>query len=171
MSQHEDSNQQAPSPLDELMSEEWLRKAVESEDLVRGNIGAGLSWGNIFGELMLNPELFGRLTTLRISLNREIRLMLTEWDLGTARKSATETARSLLLNKLKSPTPLVRSKINAVLENSELFGEEFIPNHEVLRELIGVMLTVEDWETISRVAGDFLSAQIINQATSEKISA
>ncbi|NJL10393.1 MAG: hypothetical protein HC908_10100 [Calothrix sp. SM1_7_51] len=27
------------------------------------------------------------------------------------------------------------SKINAVLENSELFGEEFVPNHEVLREL------------------------------------
>ncbi|NJL10395.1 MAG: hypothetical protein HC908_10115 [Calothrix sp. SM1_7_51] len=57
------------------------------------------------------------------------------------------------------------------MDNSDLFGEEFIPNHEVLRELIGVMLTVEDWETISRVAGDFLSAQIIHQATSEKISA
>jgi hypothetical protein len=170
MSQHSDSNQQPLSPMELLMSEEWLRKAVESEDKVKGNIGAGLDWGDAFGELMLNPELLGRLTALRISLNREIRLLLNDWNLGTATDSAAKTARSLLLEKLKSPTPLLREKISVVLQNSELFGEEFISNHGVLRELIAVMLQQEDWKTISRVAGDFLSAQIMSQATSEKIS-
>jgi hypothetical protein len=57
------------------------------------------------------------------------------------------------------------------LHNSELFGEEFISNHGVLRELITEMLTQEDWKTISDVAGNFLSAQIMRQATEEKISA
>lgn len=170
MSQHLDSNQQPLSPLDLLMNEEWLRKAVKSEDKVRGNIGAGLDWGTAFGELMLNPELLGHLTTLRISLNREIRLLLNDWNLGTATPTAAKTARLLLLEKLKSPTPKVRSRISAILHSSELFGEEFISNHGLLRELITVMLTVEDWKTISRVAGDFLSAQIMSQAESEKIS-
>jgi hypothetical protein len=57
------------------------------------------------------------------------------------------------------------------LHNSELFGSEFISNHGILRELIAVMLTVSDWKTISRVAGEFIEAQIMSQATEEKISA
>ncbi|MBW4505529.1 MAG: hypothetical protein KME64_03315 [Scytonematopsis contorta HA4267-MV1] len=169
MSQQLDNNQQPFNPMKLLMSEEWLRKVVESEDKVKGNIGAGLDWGDAFGKLMLNPELLGRLTALRISLNREIRLLLSDWNLGSATDSAVKTARSLLLEKLKSPTLLVQEKISAVLHTDELFGEEFISNHDVLQELISTMLEQEDWKTISRTAGDFLSAEIMSKATSQKI--
>ncbi|BAY06664.1 hypothetical protein NIES19_59470 (plasmid) [Anabaena cylindrica PCC 7122] len=79
--------------MDLLSDEQWLRKAVEAEDKVGGNIGAGLDWGSGFGDLMLNLELLGRLTTLRISLNREVRLLLNDWNLGTATKIIVKTAR------------------------------------------------------------------------------
>ncbi|MBC1281431.1 hypothetical protein GNF10_37350, partial [Nostoc sp. UCD121] len=78
---------------DLLFDDRWLRKAVEAEDKVGGKIGAGLDWGSGFGDLMLNFELLGRLTTLRVSLNREVRLLLNNWNLGTATKIAVKTAR------------------------------------------------------------------------------
>jgi hypothetical protein len=43
-----------------------LRKNIQSEEKVEGNIGAGLDWGDSFEQLLFNPELFYRLKTLRI---------------------------------------------------------------------------------------------------------
>ncbi|WP_017747981.1 hypothetical protein [Scytonema hofmannii] len=172
MSHQEDNNQELfSSPMDLLLNEDWLRKSVEFEDEVGGNISVGLDWGSALGELMFNPELFGRLITLRISLNREVRLLLSDWNLGTITSSATKTARALLLQKLKQPTPDMREKLTTVLQRDELFGEEFISNCEVLRELITQMLTIEDWETIATVAADSLKEQIMHHAPVEKISA
>jgi hypothetical protein len=64
----------------------------------------------------------------------------------------------------------VKEHIQAVLQRDELFGEEFISNHQVLRELLGVMLTEKDWEMIASVAADLLKQQIINQVLVERIS-
>jgi hypothetical protein len=172
MSQQEDNNQELfLDPMDLLLNEDWLRKSAQLEDEAGGNIGAGLDWGDALGELMFNPELFGRLITLRISLNREVRLLLNDWNLGTITSSATKTARELLVQKLKQPTPDIRKKLTTVLERDELFGEEFISNHEVLRELVTQMLTIEDWEKIAAVGADSLKAQIMEYAPIEKISA
>ncbi|MHC5939281.1 hypothetical protein [Nostoc sp.] len=178
MSQQEKSDNQstfnqenAVNPMGLLFDEECLRKGVEAEDKVGGNIGAGLDWGSAFAGLMGNLELFGRFTTLRISLNREVRLLLNNWNLGTATKIAVITARERILEKFRLPTPEVREYILATLENDQLYGEEFISNREILRELLGVLLKQEDWETIAAVAADSLKKEIIHQAASEKISA
>jgi hypothetical protein len=166
------SNQEnAVNPMDLLFDEKWLRKAVEAEDKVGGNIGAGLDWGSGFSDLMLNLELLGRLTTLRISLNREVRLLLNNWNLGTATKIAVKTARDRLLQRLRLPTPEVKEHILIVLETDELYGEEFISNREILRELVGVLLKQEDWETIAAIAADSLKERIMHQVSVEKISA
>ena len=37
-----------------------------------------------------------------------------------------------------TPTPNLKEYIQSVLQRDELFGEEFISNHQVLRELLGV---------------------------------
>ena len=158
-------------PMNLLFDEEWLRKAVVAEEKVGGNIGAGLDWGSGFGDLMLNLELLGRLTTLRISLNREVRLLLNNWNLGTATKIAVKTARERLLQRLRLPTPEVREHILVVLGTDELYSQEFISNREILRELLGVLLKQEDWETIAAVAADSLKEQILHQVSVEKISA
>ncbi|MHC5611750.1 MAG: hypothetical protein ACYTXA_12215 [Nostoc sp.] len=178
MSQQEKSDNQstfnqenAVNPMGLLFDEEWLRKAVEAEDKIVGNIGAGLDWGSAFGSLMLNLELWGRFTTLRISLNREVRLLLNNWNLGTATKIAVKTARERILEKFRLPTPEVKEYILDTLENDELYGEEFISNREILRELLGLLLKQEDWETIAAVAADSLKKEIIHQAVGEKISA
>jgi hypothetical protein len=71
-----------------LFDEKCLKKTVETEDKVGGNIEAGLDRGSAFGSLAFNLELWGRFTTLRISLNREVRLLLNNWNLGTATKIA-----------------------------------------------------------------------------------
>jgi hypothetical protein len=159
------------TPMDLLLNEEWLRKSIQAEEEVGGNIGAGLDWGSGFDQLLLNPELFYRLKTLRISLNREVRLLLKDWNLGTATSTASATAREKLLERFRLPTSTVKEHIQAVLQRDELFGEEFISNHQVLRELLGVMLTENDWEIIASVAADSLKQQIMQQVLVEKISA
>ena len=163
-------NQELANPMDLLLNEEWLRKSIKAEEEVGGNIGAGLDWGSGFDQLLLNPELFYRLKTLRISLNREVRLLLKDWNLGTATFIASATAREKLLERFRLPTSTVKEHIQAVLQRDELFGEEFISNHQVLRELLGVMLTEKDWEIIASVAADSLKQQIINQVLVERIS-
>ncbi|MDM9580283.1 hypothetical protein [Nostoc sp. GT001] len=165
------NQENAVNPIDLLFDEEWLRKAVEAEDKVGGNIGAGLDWGSGFGDLMLNLELLGRLTTLRISLNREVRLLLNNWNLGTVTKIAIKTAREKLLQRLRLATPEVKEHILVVLGTDELYGEEFISNREILRELLAVLLKQEDWETIAAVAADSLKERIMHQVSVEKISA
>jgi hypothetical protein len=164
------SNQELATPMDLLLNEEWLRKSIQAEEEVGSNIGAGLDWGSSFEQLLLNPELFYRLKTLRISLNREVRLLIKDWNLGTATSSASATAREKLLERLKLPTPTVKEHIQTVLQRDELFGEEFISNHQVLRELLRGMLTENDWEIIASVAGDSLKQQIMNQVLVERIS-
>jgi hypothetical protein len=57
------------------------------------------------------------------------------------------------------------------LKSNELYGEEFISNREILRELLGLLLKQEDWETIAAVAADSLKQEIRHQAVSDKISA
>lgn len=54
-----------------LFGEGWLEEAVCIEDEANCTIGAGLDWGNALAPLMLNLPLFGRLSTLRVSLNRD----------------------------------------------------------------------------------------------------
>ncbi|MEA5569221.1 hypothetical protein [Anabaena sp. UHCC 0399] len=178
MNQHEfQENHNNPAqnnqvrPIDLLLDEAWLRQAVQAEELVGGNIGAGLNWGSAFGDLMLTGELLGRLTTLRISLNKEVRLLINDWNLGAATKIAVKTARERILEKLRLPTPKVRQHIVMILGRDELYGEEFISNREVLRESLEILLTPQDWETIAVVAADSLKQQIIHQAGGEKLSA
>ncbi|BCL39770.1 hypothetical protein [Nostoc sp. MS1] len=174
MSQHEfneNQNNLPANPMNLLLDKEYLRQAVQAEELVGGNIGAGLDWGSAFGDLMLNFEIMGRLTTLRVSLNKEVRLLLNDWNLGSATKIAVKAAREKILEKLRLPTPEVRQHILLTLGNDELYGEEFISNREILRELLELLLTPEDWETIAAVAADSLKQQIIHQAIAEKLSA
>ena len=165
------SIQELATPMDLLLNEEWLRKSIQTEEEVGSNIGAGLDWGSGFDQLLLNPELFYRLKTLRISLNREVRLLIKDWNLGTATSIASATAREKLLERFRLPTSTVKEHIQTVLLRDELFGEEFISNHQVLRELLGVILTQEDWEIIASVAADLLKQQIMQQVLVERISA
>jgi hypothetical protein len=165
------SIQELATPMDLLLNEEWLRKSIQAEEEVGGNIGAGLDWGSGFSQLLLNPQLFYRLKTLRISLNREVRLLIKDWNLGTATSIASATAREKLLERFRLPTSTVKEHIQTVLLRDELFGEEFISNHQVLRELLGVILTQEDWEIIASVAADLLKQQIMQQVLVERISA
>ncbi|BAY41939.1 hypothetical protein NIES2111_63350 (plasmid) [Nostoc sp. NIES-2111] len=173
MSQHEfhENQNNLANPMNLLLDEEYLRQAAQAEDAVGGNIGAGLDWGSAFGDLMLNFELLGRLTTLRISLNKEVRLLINNWNLGATTKIAVKAAREKILEKLRLPTPEIRQHILLTLGNDELYGEEFISNREILRELLELLLTPQDWETIAAVAADSLKQQIIHQAIAEKLSA
>lgn len=178
MSQQEHSENQSTfnqensvNPMGLLFDEQWLRKGVEGEDKVGGNIGAGLDWGSAFGSLVGNLELLGRFTTLRISLNREVRLRLNNWNLGTATKIAVKAARERILERLRLPTGEIREYILATLENDQLYGEEFISDQEILHELLGLLLKQEDWEIIGAVAADSLKKEIIHKAVGEKISA
>jgi len=164
------SNTEPITPMDLLLDEEWFKKSIQAEEEVE-NIGAGFCSDSLLELLLVNPELYYRLKTLRISLNREVRLLIQDWNLGTATSTATASARERLLERLRLPTPTVREHIEAVFQRDELFGQEFISNRQILRELLEMMLTQEDWESIASVAADSLKQQIIHQVSIEKISA
>jgi hypothetical protein len=82
---------------------------------------------------MLNTGLFHRLNTLRISLNREAKLLLSQLNLGVETKSAYSCTKERILEKLQLPTPSIQEHLQAVLLQDDLYREKFISNREVLR--------------------------------------
>ncbi|MBD2414648.1 hypothetical protein FACHB389_05500 [Nostoc calcicola FACHB-389] len=158
--------------IDLLFGEGWLEEAVCIEDEANCTIGAGLDWGNALPPLMLNLPLFGRLSTLRVSLNREVRLIIETWDLGIGTTSATETARARIKERLLSPTPELIPHLEATLLQDDLYGEEFISNREALKSLLAVVLTDADREEIAEKAANSIRTQVMSQVNfSGKLSA
>lgn len=176
--QQQNNNSQVNEPvttqeaIDLLFGEGWLDEAVRIEDEANCSIGAGLDWGNALPPLMLNLPLFGRLSTLRVSLNREIRLIIETWDLGVGTKVATETARRRIKERLLSPAPELLPHLEATLLQDDLYGEEFISNREALKSLLAVLLTDSDRAEIAETAANSIRAQVMSQVNfSEKLSA
>ncbi|MBW4566410.1 MAG: hypothetical protein KME32_36255 [Mojavia pulchra JT2-VF2] len=158
--------------IDLLFGEGWLDEAVRIEDEANCTIGAGLDWGNALPSLMLNLPLFGRLSTLRVSLNREIRQIIETWDLGVGTTSAIETARKRIKERLLSPAPELLPYLEATLLQDDLYGEEFISNREALKSLLTVILTDFDRAEIAETAANSIRAQVMSQVNfSAKISA
>ncbi|NJR19763.1 MAG: hypothetical protein HC785_31640 [Calothrix sp. CSU_2_0] len=124
---------------------------IEEESEV-GNIGAGLDWGSTQAKLLLNPGLYWRLKTLRISLNREIRLTIDSWDLGIGEEAAKEVARTCIKEKLASPSAETIPHLETVLKQDDLYGEEFISDRPVLQSLLELLLTDSDKEEIAIAA-------------------
>ncbi|MEA5574590.1 hypothetical protein [Calothrix sp. UHCC 0171] len=122
------------------------------EELEVGNIGAGLDWGSTQAKLLLNPGLYWRLKTLRISLNREIRLTIDSWDLGIGEEAAKEVARICIKEKLASPSAEIIPHLEAVLKKDDLYSEEFISNRTVLQSLLELLLTDSEREKIAIAA-------------------
>ncbi|MBD0265543.1 MAG: hypothetical protein ICV78_23335 [Tolypothrix sp. Co-bin9] len=176
--QQQNNNSQVNEPvttqeaIDLLFGEGWLDEAVRIEDETNCTIGAGLDWGNALPPLMFNLPLFGRLSTLRVSLNREIRLIIETWDLGVGTKAATETARRRIKERLLSPAPELLPHLEATLLQDDLYGEEFISNREALKSLLAVLLTDSDRAEIAETAANSVRAQVMSQVNfSEKLSA
>jgi hypothetical protein len=126
-----------------------------------GNISAGLDWGSALPKLLLNPGLYCRLKTLRISLNREIRLTLENMDLGVGKVPALETARACIKEKLISPSPEIIPHLEAVLQQDDLYNEEFISNRDVLQSLLQQLLTHEDKEAIATAAAHKVRCSVL----------
>ncbi|MBD2303639.1 hypothetical protein H6G80_35220 [Nostoc sp. FACHB-87] len=176
--QPQNHNSEADEPvttqeaIDLLFGEGWLDEAVRIEDEANCTIGAGLDWGSALAPLMLNLPLFGRLSTLRVSLNREIRLIIETWNLGVGTSSAVEAARRLIKQRLISPTPELLPYLEASLLQDDLYGEEFISNREALKLLLAVVLNDSDRAEIAETAANSIRAQVMSQVNfSEKISA
>ncbi len=127
--QHED-NYLAMLPLDLLFDDDYLSQAVADEAEFGGNIGAGLDWGCHMGKLLSNLPLLGRMTTLRISLNREARLIIESWDLGIGTVTACDTARTCIKERLLSPTVSAIPLLESVLQQDDLYTEEYISNRK-----------------------------------------
>ena len=104
MSKQEGTNYKVSNPMDLLFDDNYLKKALADEALVGGNIGAGLDWGSAYPKLLLDLPLLGRLTTLRVSLNREIRLTIETWNLGVGVQKALIADECLYQGKIDIPT-------------------------------------------------------------------
>ncbi|MBD2353829.1 hypothetical protein H6G41_04200 [Tolypothrix sp. FACHB-123] len=157
-----------------LFGEGWLNEAVWIEDeenftLRAGLDNAGLNWVNALPPLIFNLSLFERLSKLRISLNKEIRLIIETWNLGVGTKAATETAMTCIKQRLLSPSSELIPYLEATLLQDELYGEEFISNREVLKFLLTKLLNDSDREEIAEKAASSIRTQVMSQVNfSEK---
>lgn len=156
---------------DLLFGEGTNYEDVRIEEEANCTIGAGLDWGKASGFLMLNTGLFHRLNTLRISLNREAKLLLSQLNLGAGTKSAYSCTKERILEKLQLPTPSIQEHLQAVLLQDDLYGEKFISNREVLLKLLKILLTESDWEVIAVAAANSVREQVLsNVSMDEKVS-
>lgn len=140
-----------------------IKGAQLEEEAEVPNIGAGLDWGSALPKLLLNPGLYWRLKTLRIFLNREMRLTLESMDLGVGKKPALETARAFIKEKIISPFPEIIPYLEAVLQQDDLFNEEFISNREVLQSLLKVLLTPEEFDAIATAAAQKVKNVVLSK--------
>lgn len=157
--------------IDLLFAPESLLIATRLEDEADCNVAAGLDWGSNLRKFIQNPTLLGRLTQLRVSLNREVRLLLEEWNLGVGTNSALTSARARLIERLQTPTPDAINVLQGILRQDELYLDEFISDHNTLRSLLTVLLTDSDWEMIANSAANSIRMQVMHRGDPARISA
>jgi len=149
--------------IDILFGEAWLEKTDRIEDEENHLVGAGLDWGNKLPYLMLNLPLFSRLSTLRVSLNREAKLIIETGNLGIGTSSAIITATEIIKERLLFPATELIPHLEKILLKDELYGEEFISDHESLQALLAILLTDADRERIAEKAANSIRLQIMYQ--------
>ncbi len=157
-----DSDISVAEAWDLLFGEGTSDEDVRIEEEANCTIGAGLDWGSAEAKLLLNLPLLGRLTILRVSLNREIRLTIDSWNLGVGTTVAREIACDRVQEKLISPPDVVIPHLSLVLQQDDLYNEEFISNREVLLKLLKVLLTESDWEAIALATASSVREQVLS---------
>ncbi|WP_242039659.1 hypothetical protein [Anabaena sphaerica] len=149
------NNQNVAAAIDLLFNPASLQVAIQIEDETDCDVTAGLDWGLAIPALLQNPGMFARMTQLRVSLNRELRLLLKEWNLGIGEKTALEVAQKRLIQRLQLPEPAALSALQEILKQDELYNvEEFISNRYVLKSLLTILLLDSDWEKIAVAAAN-----------------
>ena len=166
------NNQNLTTAIDLLFNPASLQAAIQIEDETDCDVTAGLDRGLAISTLLQNPGMFGRMTQLRVSLNRELRLLIKEWNLGIGEKTAVEVAHKCLIQRLQLPEPVVLSALQDILKKDELYNvEEFISNRDLLKSLLGILLINSDWEEIALAAANSVREQVIYQIGINQISA
>ncbi|AFW94539.1 hypothetical protein ANA_C11778 [Anabaena sp. 90] len=166
------NNQNVAEAVDLLFNPTSLQEAIQIEDETDCDVIAGLDWGLAIPALLQNPGMFGRMTQLRVSLNRELRLLLKEWNLGIGEKTAVEVAQKRLIQRLQLPKPAALSALQDILKQDELYNvEEFISNRDLLKSLLTILLLASDWEEIALAAANSVREQVIYKIGINQISA
>ena len=166
------NNQNVAEAIDLLFNPAFLQEAIQIEDETDCDVTAGLDWGLAIPALLQNPGMFGRMTQLRVSLNRELRLLIKEWNLGIGEKIALEIAQKCLIQRLQLPQPVALSALHDILKQDELYNvEEFISNRDLLKSLLSILLLASDWEEIAVSAANSVQEQIFYQIGINQISA
>ncbi|MTJ55348.1 hypothetical protein FJR38_23035 [Anabaena sp. UHCC 0253] len=166
------NNQNVAEAIDLLFNPASLQEAIQIEDETDCDVTAGLDWGLAIHAVLQNPGMFGRMTQLRVSLNRELRLLLKEWNLGIGEKTAVEVAQKRLIQRLQLPQPIALSALHDILKQDELYNvEEFISNRDLLKSLLPILLLASDWEEIALAAANSVREQVIYKVGINQISA
>jgi len=141
-----------------LFNRESLQAAIIAEDEANCNVSAGLEWtgDKIVAAFLNNPPLLGRMTILRLSLNREICRMLQKWNLGIGIEAAINIAHARLLSRLQLPSSTAIGLLEIILMRDELYKQELIDDQQALGDLLRVLLLDSDWDDIATAAGHAL---------------
>lgn len=160
----DEENISVSEAIELLFSRESMQAAIQAEENSDCDVAAGLDWGGEKVEVafLQNPALKFRLTCLRVSMNREIRLLLAERNLGVGEDAAFRVARSRLLSRLQSPLATAIPILDLTLAREDLYIDQYIQNHEVLRDLLHEVLNYEDWEEIASAAASAVRERVLN---------
>jgi len=166
------NNQNVAEAINLLFNPTSFQEAIQIENETDCDMTAGLDWGLAIPALLQNPGMLGRMTQLRVSLNRELRLLIKEWNLGIGEKIALEIAQKRLIQRLQLPQPVALSALQDILKQDELYNvEKFISNRDLLKSLLSILLLASDWEEIAVSAANSVQEQIFYQIGINQISA
>ena len=113
-------NNNVAAAINLLFNPASLQEAIQIENETDCDVTAGLDWGLAIPALLQNPGMFGRMTQLRVSLNRELRLLIKEWNLGVGEKIALEVAQKRLIQRLQLPQPVALSALEEILKQDKI---------------------------------------------------
>jgi hypothetical protein len=85
--------------------------------------------------------------------------------------SALTSARARLIERLQTPTPDAINVLQGIVRRDELYKDEFISDHNILRSLLTVLLTESDWEMIANSAANSIRMQVMHRGDPARISA
>ncbi len=133
--------------MDLFQNGTWVREMVRQENEAGCDIGAGVEWGANLDKVFVNPGAAQDLVLIRLMIVRSLKNLLIECNLGTATSAAIERGKTLLMEKIQNPSPILQTQLLSLLENPNRYE-----NCSDIKALVRSLLTEEEWEQIAQFA-------------------
>lgn len=150
--------------MDLLEDEAWHRKAIEAENLIEGDIVAGVPGRR--GWMMTWPrlEVYAHYRQVRSLVLRGFATLIREGNLGVGQEAAIACGKPLVFERMMAASVEVQAQVLALIDwnyigpRTELTPERMAVLQVVLREV----MTEADWRAIAAAAANQVQQHVMS---------